>query len=99
MTYSGTEGRSIVYLTNFRLTPLSFLKTLKMHEELSVSFVSCEKESPLGSMPVPDDYKKIQRMIKLDEDQEKSSETISVREQRAFREMTEALRRVQKVPK
>ena len=32
-------------------------------------------------------------MIKLDEDQEKSSETF-VREQRAFREMTEALRRV-----
>ena len=33
------------------------------------------------------------RMIKLDENQEKSSETCIVREQRAFREMTEALRR------
>ena len=35
------------------------------------------RESPLASMPVPDPTRKYRRMIKLDEDQEKSSETIS----------------------
>ena len=48
------------------------------------------RESPLASMLVP--TRKYRRMIKLDEEQEKSSETVFVREQRAFCEMTEALR-------
>ena len=52
------------------------------------------RESPLASMPVPDAYKKIQA---YDQIRRRPGEGIGdyiVREQRAFREMTEALRRV-----
>ena len=52
------------------------------------------RESPLASMPVPDAYKKIQA---YDQIRRRPGEVIGdyiVREQRAFREMTEALRRV-----
>ena len=52
------------------------------------------RESPLASMPVPDAYKKIQT---YDQIRRRPGEVIGdyvVREQRAFREMTEALRRV-----
>ena len=52
------------------------------------------RESPLASMPVPDAYKKIQA---YDQIRRRTGEVIGdffVREQRAFREMTEALRRV-----
>ena len=61
------------------------LKTLRMHGELS---------SLLASMPVPDAYKKIQA---YDQIRRRPGDIIGdyiVREQRAFREMTEALRRV-----
>ena len=53
------------------------------------------RESPLASMPVPDAYKKIQA---YDQIRRQPGEVIGyniVREQRAFLEMTEALRRVQ----
>ena len=52
------------------------------------------RESPLASVPVPDAYKKIQA---YDQIRRRPGEVIGdyiVREQRAFREMTEALRRV-----
>ena len=52
------------------------------------------RESPLASMPVPDAYKKIQA---YDQIRRRPGEVIGdyiVREQRAFREMSEALRRV-----
>ena len=49
---------------------------LKMHEELSVSFVSCEKALPHRRLCLTP-TRKYRRMIKLDEDQEKSSETMS----------------------
>ena len=52
------------------------------------------RESPLASMPVPDAYTKIQA---YDQIRRRPGEVIGdffVREQRAFREMTEALRRV-----
>ena len=52
------------------------------------------RESPLASMPVPDAYKKIQAH---DQTRRRPREVIGdhiAREQRAFREMTEALRRV-----
>ena len=52
------------------------------------------RESPLASMPVPDAYKKIQT---YDQIRRRPGEVIGdyiVREQRAFLEMTEALRRV-----
>ena len=52
------------------------------------------RESPLASMPVPDAYKKIQA---YDQIRRRPREVIGdyiMREQRAFREMTEALRRV-----
>ena len=52
------------------------------------------RESPLLSMPVPDAYKKIQA---YDQIRRRPGEVIGdyiVREQRAFHEMTEALRRV-----
>ena len=52
------------------------------------------RESPLASMPVPDACKKIQA---YDHIRRRPVEVIGdyiVREQRAFREMTEALRRV-----
>ena len=68
------------------------LKTLKMHEELSASFASCEKALSHHCLCLTL-TRKYRRITKSDEDQEKSSETI-VREQRAFRDMTEALRRV-----
>ena len=50
------------------------------------------RESPLASMPVPDAYKKIPA---YDQIRRRPGEVIGdyiVREQRAFREMTEALR-------
>ena len=52
------------------------------------------REGPLASMPVPDAYKKTQA---YDQIRRRPGEVIGdyiVREQRAFREMTEALRRV-----
>ena len=52
------------------------------------------RESPLASMPVPDAYKKIRA---YDQIRRRPGEVIGdyiVREQRAFREMNEALRRV-----
>ena len=52
------------------------------------------RESPLASMPVPDAYKKIQA---YDQIRRRPGEVIGdyiVREQRAFREVTEVLRRV-----
>ena len=52
------------------------------------------RESPLASMPVPDAHKKI---LAYDQIRRRAGEVIGdhiVREQRAFREMTEALRRV-----
>ena len=52
------------------------------------------RESPLASMPVPDAYEKIQA---YDQIRRRPGEVIGdyiVREQRAFREMTEAFRRV-----
>ena len=52
------------------------------------------RDSPLASMPVPDAYKKIQA---YDQIRRRPREVIGdyiVREQRAFREMTEGLRRV-----
>ena len=52
------------------------LQTLKMHEELSVSFVSCEKALSHRCLCLTP-TRKYRRMIKLDEDQENSSETIS----------------------
>ena len=45
-------------------------------------------------MPVPDAYKKIQAYDQIRRRPEKVIGDYSVREQRAFREMTEALRRV-----
>ena len=69
------------------------LKTLKMHEELSASFESCEKALSHRCLCLTP-ARKYRRTIKSDEDKEKSSETASWREQRAFREMTDALRRV-----
>ena len=68
------------------------LKTLKMHEELS--FLRFLRESLLASMLVPDAYKKIQA---YDQIRRRPGEVIGdsiVREQRAFREVSEALRRV-----
>ena len=62
-------------------------------EELSVSFVSCEKALSHRCLCLTP-TRKYRRMVKLDEDQEKSFGDYIVREQRAFREMTEALRRV-----
>ena len=58
-------------------------------------FLRILRESHLASMPVPDAYKKIQA---YDQIRRRPGEVIGdffVREQRAFREMTEALRRVQ----
>ena len=52
------------------------LKISKMHEELSVSFVSCEKALSHRCLCLTP-TRKYRRMIKLDEDQEKSSVTIS----------------------
>ena len=52
------------------------------------------RESPLASMPVPDAYRKMQA---YDQIRRRPGEVFAdyiVREQRAFREMTEALRRV-----
>ena len=57
-------------------------------------FLRILRESPLASMPVPDAYKKRQA---YDQIRRRPGEVIGncfVREQRAFREMTEALRRV-----
>ena len=64
-----------------------------MHEEVE-RLLRILRESPLASMPVPDAYKKIQA---YDQIRRRPGEAIGdyvVREQRAFREMTEALRRV-----
>ena len=63
-----------------------------MHEELSASFVSCDKA--LASMPVPDAYKKIQAYGQISRRPREVIGDYIVREQRAFRDMTEALRRV-----
>ena len=52
------------------------LMILKMHEELSVSFVSCEKALSHRRLCLTL-RRKYRRMIKLDKDQEKSSEMIS----------------------
>ena len=52
------------------------LKNLKMHEELSASFVFCEKVLSHRCLCLTL-TRKYRRMIKSDEDQEKSSETIS----------------------
>ena len=56
--------------------------------------LSILRDSPLASMPVPDAYKKIQAH---DQIKGRRGEVIGdhiVREHRAFREMTEAFRRV-----
>ena len=56
------------------------------------------RERPLASIPVPDAYKKIHA---YDQIRRRPGEVIGdyiVREQRAFREMTEALRRVRNSP-
>ena len=50
--------------------------------------------SPLASMPVPDAYKKIQAYDQIRRGPREVIGDYIVREQRAFREMTEALRRV-----
>ena len=52
------------------------LKTLKMHEELSASFVSCEKALSHRCLCLTL-TRKYRRMIKSDVDQERSSETTS----------------------
>ena len=52
------------------------------------------RESPLASMPVPDAYKKIQAYDQIRRGPGEVIGDYIVREQRAFREMTEALRRV-----
>ena len=49
------------------------------------------RESPLASMPVPDAYKKIQAYDQIRRRQGKVIGYLFVREQRAVREMTEAL--------
>ena len=69
------------------------LKTLKDARRVE-RLLRILRESPLASMPVPDAYKKIQA---YDQIRRRPGEVIGdyiVREQRAFREVTEALRRV-----
>ena len=67
------------------------LKTLKMHGERLLRIL---RDSLLASMPVPDAYKKIQAYDQIRRRPGKVIGDYIVREQRAFREMTEALRRV-----
>ena len=64
------------------------LKTLKM------PMWPILRESPLAAVPVPDAYKKIQAYDQIRRGPGEAIGDCIVREQRDFREMTEALRRV-----
>ena len=75
------------------------LKTLKMHGELVERLLRILRERPLASMPVPDAHKKIQA---YDLVRRRPGEVIGdciVREQRAFRELTEGSPTCPELPK
>ena len=90
-------GLDILTLRDYETAALWFRAGLKPGEQeraVAQRLLRILRESPLASMPVPDAYKKIQA---YDQIRRRPREIIGdyiVREQRAFREMTEALRRV-----